>query len=41
MKKPAKPSRRKAKRPALFFDKLFNNYRKYRNHLRYVHTDLL
>ncbi len=31
----------KAKRRPFFLDVIFNNYRKYRNHKRYVHADLL
>jgi hypothetical protein len=42
MKKPTtKRPAAKSKRRPFFLDIIFTNYRKYRNHKRYVHTDLL
>jgi hypothetical protein len=37
----AKPAARKSRKRDFFLDIIFNTYRKYRNHRRYVHTDLL
>ena len=34
------PAAKTTQRP-FFLDVIFTNYRKYRNHKRYVHTDLL
>jgi hypothetical protein len=42
MKKPTtKRHAPKPKKTAFFLDIIFTNYRKYRNHRRYVHADLL
>ena len=41
MKKQIKRRARKTKLPSFFLDELFIKYRKYRNHRRYVHVDLL
>jgi hypothetical protein len=41
MKKSTTRKPRKTKRPSFFLDIIFTNYRKYRNHKRYVHADLL
>ena len=40
-KKSPKRTRTKAKNRAFFLDVIFTNYRKYRNHKRYVHPDIL
>jgi hypothetical protein len=39
-KSPKHPGAKTKTRPS-FLDTIFTNYRKYRNHKRYVHADLL
>ena len=41
MKKPAKRPANKARHRPFLLDKFFTHYRKYRNYIRYVHSDLL
>ena len=40
-KKSRKRPSSKSKSSPFFLDVIFTNYRKYRNHKRYVHADLL
>lgn len=41
MKTRKETTRRKAKTKALYLTRIFTIYRKYRNHKRFVHPDLL